>query len=286
MTPFRLRRRTPVRRAVHDTAASPAEEHGQRDRLDKRAHVYAVCWNDLPMLPYFLRHYRPLGADFRIFDDGSTDGSLEYLHAQPDVEVAPFSNDGASFELSAVALYDEVWKRSRGQAEWVVVCDIDEHLYHPDLATYLDRCRDFGVSAIPAVGYQMVADEFPSTELRLCDEIVRGARWAQMDKLMLFDPGAVDATNYGPGRHDADPRGRVVVPEVAEVKLLHYRYLGMEYILRRNRELGARLGPVDIKRKFGHRYRWDDARVRDDFDQFVANSTVVVYPPRQRPALS
>jgi glycosyltransferase involved in cell wall biosynthesis len=238
--------------------------------------VYAVCWNDMPMLPYFIRHYRPLGARFHLFDDGSTDGTLEYLRAQPDVDVAAFDYDGRSFELSAVALYDEVWKRSRGEADWVVICDVDEHMYNPDLAGYLDRSREQGVTAIEAVGYQMITDSFPRTDGRLCDEFVNGARWRQMDKLAIFDPTAIRATNYGPGRHRAKPKGRVVFPRVPEVKLLHYRYLGLDYVRRRNRELAPRFGPVDLKHNFGHKYRWDDEALRADFDRFAALSEPVV----------
>ena len=50
-----------------------------------RLHLYALCWNEGRMLPYFFRHYRSLVERFFIFDDGSTDGSLEFLRAQPDV---------------------------------------------------------------------------------------------------------------------------------------------------------------------------------------------------------
>jgi hypothetical protein len=265
-------RRRPVRRSV--VVPDRAEE--PQSRLARRVDVYAVIWNDLPMLPYFLRHYRPLNARFWLFDDGSTDGTLDYLSRQEDVHVRPFANDGESFEFSAVALYDEAWRQSRGEAEWVVVCDIDEHLFHPNLPDYLDRSRAIGVTAIPALGYQMVAESFPDSDRRLCDEVVRGTRWPRMDKLMLFDPEAVDAINYAPGRHACAPRGRVVVPSETEVKLLHYRYLGIDYVLRRNRELGARLGPTDVKHNFGHKYRWGEAELRADFDQFVAASSNVI----------
>lgn len=241
-----------------------------------RLHVYAVCWNDMPMLPYFLRHYRCLDARFRLFDDGSTDGTLEYLREQPDVEVSAFENDGRSFELSAVELYDQVWKSSRGHADWVVMCDVDEHMHHADLAGYLDGCKQRGVTAIETVGYQMVTESFPETDRRLCDEFTHGVPWEQMDKLAIFDPSAITAINYTAGRHSARPKGRVVFPPAREVKLLHYRYLGLEYVRRRNSELAPRLGPVDLKHNFGHKYRWDDETLRADFEGFASAAEPVV----------
>ena len=44
--------------------------------------------NERVRLPFFLRYYRDLGVDhFLIVDNGSDDGSREYLAAQPDVSL-------------------------------------------------------------------------------------------------------------------------------------------------------------------------------------------------------
>jgi len=38
-------------------------------------HVYATCWNEEKMLPYFFRHYDTLVSRYFVFNDGSTDHS-------------------------------------------------------------------------------------------------------------------------------------------------------------------------------------------------------------------
>jgi hypothetical protein len=35
-----------------------------------------------------------------------------------------------------------MWKESREVAEWVICCDIDEFLHHPDLLDFLADCRE------------------------------------------------------------------------------------------------------------------------------------------------
>jgi hypothetical protein len=35
--------------------------------------LYATCWNEEKMLPYFFRHYDTLVSRYFVFDDGSTD---------------------------------------------------------------------------------------------------------------------------------------------------------------------------------------------------------------------
>ena len=68
---------------------------------DPIVHLYALVWNELPILPFFLEHYRPFVDRFFLFDDGSDDGSYEYLAAQPDVALKRFHSGGKSFVEAA-----------------------------------------------------------------------------------------------------------------------------------------------------------------------------------------
>lgn len=240
-----------------------------------RLHLYALCWNEERMLPYFFRHYRPLVERFFIFDDDSTDRSLEFLRTQPDVEVGNFSRDGDSYVLSAMRFYREAWKASRNAADWVVVCNVDEHLYHRDLLGYLRRCRKRGVTAVRAVGYEMFAESFPETPRRLCDAIITGMRWDRLDKVAVFDPSAIDEIGYSPGRHNVAPSGRVVFPTRPTVKLLHYKHLGLDYLVRRQAELRSRLLPGDVANNYGIQYLDDPETIRHDFET-VSRAAVAV----------
>ncbi len=223
--------------------------------LGLRIHVYALCWNDVRMLPFFFRHYDPLVERYVIFDDGSTDGSLELLRAHPRVEIRPFVRTNPdSFVLSELAHYDHCWKESRGRADWVIVTDVDEHLYHPNLASYLLWCRDQGVTVIPALGCEMVSDTFPRATECLRDTRTLGVPDATMSKLQLFSPDAVREIRYAPGGHTADPIGRIVLPPADELQLLHYKLLGCEYALARHRELQPRLTLVDLENGWGRQW--------------------------------
>ena len=74
------------------------------DRTDRIAPgailLCATLRNEKVRLPFFLRYYRDLGIDhFLIIDNGSDDGSREYLAEQPDVSV--WTTD-ASYKLSLI----------------------------------------------------------------------------------------------------------------------------------------------------------------------------------------
>jgi hypothetical protein len=116
---------------------------------DRPAEIYAclVVRNERLRLPSTLAHYRAIGVDrFVIVDNGSDDGTLEWLEAEPDVHL--FAT-GDSFLAS---MFGRTWVNSvlgaLAQGRWVVVVDADEQLVYPrweavrlgGLCRYLDGC--------------------------------------------------------------------------------------------------------------------------------------------------
>ena len=161
---------------------------------------------------------------------------------------------------------------SRGQNAWAVVTDVDEHLWHADMAAYLARCRAGGVTAIPALGFQMVSETFPASGELLAETRRIGAPYAMMNKLAIFDPDVIEQTNYASGRHTAAPVGRVVYPETDEVLNLHYKYLDRDRVALRHELLDSRLGPRDRSEDVGGHYAWSRQLLDEDWDGFAARA--------------
>src|SRR5260370_33355377 len=87
-----------------------------------RVHLYAQCWNDAFMLPYFFRHYDGFVDRYVIFDDGSTDRSLAILRDHPRVKLRRFIRANPdSFRLSEQALSNGCATRTPATSYWVVV---------------------------------------------------------------------------------------------------------------------------------------------------------------------
>ena len=113
-----------------------------------KVHLYTVCWNEADMLPFFFRHYDSFVDRYVVFDNGSTDGSLDILASHPKVELRRFERTVPdSFVQSHRELQNRVWKGSRGIADWVVVTAIDEHLEaKEDMGAYLSACTRAGIT--------------------------------------------------------------------------------------------------------------------------------------------
>lgn len=229
------------------------------------------------MLPYFFKYYDNIADQYFIWDHDSTDNTLSMLRSHPKVTINKFEPQGSSLVISALNLLNQFWKASIGKADWVIICDVDEHLYHPNnLRTYLQECTAKGITLVVPTGYEMVSDFFPDIDKPLHETIRDGVRSPAHDKPQLFNPNAIQEINFCPGRHTAMPIGNVIKPAINEVLLLHYKYLGFDYMNTRYNELKQGLLGQDIAKGMGFHYLWNENQKFEQFQNLKNNSIKVL----------
>lgn len=241
---------------------------------DPRVFVYTVCWNEEKLLPYFLRHYATFAEKIIVYDNGSTDASCQIVNDFPQAELRQFDTGGTFNDLANVAIKNEAYKEARGVADFVIVVDADELLYHPQIKQILRQYKEDGVTLPRMGGYNMFAWKFPKAA-RPITELVRYGREAPWyGKRIIFRPD-VDI-NYNPCCHICHPEGPVVESPTVELKLLHYHYMGYLYNLKKHRDRGRRLSQYNLKRNLGIEYHWGFMRIFGRFVVFMANSHDVI----------
>ncbi|PYE84416.1 glycosyltransferase family 2 protein [Pseudoroseicyclus aestuarii] len=111
--------------------------HALTPRIDRtrglpRGAILCLCClrNEMAQLPLFLDHHRRLGVDHFLFvDNGSDDGSLAFLAAQPDVSVW---STAASYRDARFGMDWLGWLLMRhGHGRWCLTLDADERLIYP-----------------------------------------------------------------------------------------------------------------------------------------------------------
>lgn len=136
---------------------------GTLKRIDRRPipgtageiRAFMVVRNEALRLPSTLRHHRALGVHrFFVLDNGSTDGTLDLLAAEPDVHVY------ATEDSYAASHWGVVWTNTLldafGGDRWTLTIDADEQFIYPhyeDLklplfCRYLDHTGAQGVVSL------------------------------------------------------------------------------------------------------------------------------------------
>jgi len=200
--------------------------------------VYAVCYNEERLLPYFLRHYSQF-ADVCVYDNYSTDKSAQIIQSAG-AKVIEFDSDGEFREDILVDIRNNCWKDSK--ADWVIIVDIDEFVYHKNLPQALENIS--GTVIMPRM-FNMYSDVFPLTEGQIYEEVVMGTDTTS--KMNLFRPLEIKAMNYDAGCHNAKPEGNFVLNINSDIIALHFRYLSPEYVIWRNYTTNLRQSSVNRK---------------------------------------
>lgn len=213
------------------------------------AWAFCVAYNEATIIPYWVRHYRTFCARVIVYVDQDTTDDTAALARREGAETRVYPNSTGLDDIAFVQFAEAHYPEARGHADWVIWTDADEILYHPQMRRRLLQLRRLGVNYPTVTGFSMMADAPPTTAGQIYDELQRGFSSDAYSKVAIFDP-ELDV-HWQTGKHKADVRGATVTDDGSDpIQLLHYRWLGQEYFLERNRRNYARLNALN--KSLGH----------------------------------
>lgn len=249
--------------------------------------AYVIAWNEELMLPYYLRHYSQFCDKIIIYDNMSTDSTREIAESYGDlVEVVPFETHGEFNDYIHIELKKQSIHDAKGHADFIILSDCDEFVYHQDLRSFLSEHSDHSVF-YPA-GFQMVSDGFPKD---LPDQLYEYVQWGEPSpwyvKPMIVNLNIVYDLDWVEGAHELDPNidlGKFwhPVPEnirpIGEygghvwgrwqkmfelldtfndkpLKMLHYKLLGADYVNDRYRQYMVKMSADNHRNNVGMQYQ-------------------------------
>ena len=132
LTSYRLRwmrKRWLLRARRKGRELSPLADR-MRQTTPRDVLLLATLRNERVRLPYLLKYYRDLGVGHFLFvDNGSDDGSAQYLAAQPDVSVWTTQ---ASYKASRFGMdWMNALLSRYAHGRWALVVDVDEFFVYP-----------------------------------------------------------------------------------------------------------------------------------------------------------
>jgi hypothetical protein len=218
-----------------------------------RIWVYTHCRNERLMMPYFLRHYCSFADRVTVFDDKSSDGTRDIVAAEPRAILRDWPGALGLDDIEFCELFPQLYAEAAGNADWVMWVDADEFIYHPDIRAALGKVGGLYDIVRPS-GWSMISEKPPGTQGQIYDELKMGINAdGAYDKPCVFVPRC--APNWTVGRHSLSvPSQELSVPSI---KLLHYRWLGVDYVRERNARNFARQSDRAKQHKLGWTCRPD-----------------------------
>ena len=239
-------------------------------RKDKplEVHLYTLCYNEMALMPFAVDYWKTVADKVFVLDNGSTDGSIEYLQSIPGVEIIHFGDKTGFNDRLNMRVKNHVWKASKGKADFVIVTDFDEFMYAPDLRAELQGMKDRGETICKPRGYNVYSKDFPEYEEgKLCHEICGKAIADKMFfKVTIFNPNEIKEMRYEPGAHNCRPLGNVRWYTGDNIFLFHHKNLGLDYIFKRNGLYRKRLSQENKRMGWGVQYSLSEKKIIDDFN--------------------
>jgi hypothetical protein len=238
-------------------------------------HLYAISYNEEVLMPHFLKYYSCFCQKIHIYDNCSDDSTQEICKSFQNVTVFSFDTNNQIRDDIYMKIKNESWKKSRGIADFVIVCDIDEFIYSDSVLIFLEKALIQGVSLIKSVGYNMVSDELPNRSSDIFKDFPYGTRSSSFDKILIFNPNLIEDINYNFGAHTCCPIGALNY-STEKLFLLHYKYLSIQYIQERYKLFNLRLSNFNKKLNLGYHYSFSAFRIKREFKAIKTKSIKVL----------
>ena len=230
-------------------------DKGIKNTIYMKIEVYAICYNEEVRLPYFLRHYSQF-ADIIVYDNQSTDRSLNIMRGK--AKVISYDTNNKLRDDVFLEIKNNCWKGSK--ADWVIVCDIDELVYHPLIELILLKSE---ATIFQPKLFNMFSEKLPTTKGQIYEEIQYGTE-DDRPKMLVFRPDQIKEINFLPGCHEANPTGNIVLSK--ELITLHYQFLSRQFTIDRYKEFSKRLSVINRENGWSFHYDFKKKEINNLYD--------------------
>lgn len=233
--------------------------------------LFIPTYNEAYTLDQILTYYRANGVtEIFVFDNGSTDETREIAmrHGAIMFETKTKDLDDRNY----LHIKNQTWKAYRDDFDFIICCDADEVLYHPDgLVQALTNAiwRD-QASIIHPQGWNVYSELAP--DLNDILKVSTGFPDPNFSKCVCFDPRRIEGMNYGWGAHSCNPTGDVKY-SADQYYLLHFRCLGgVQRMIDRHREYAERMSAFNQANGYGFHYLRSEAEIQAEWERNISRS--------------
>lgn len=239
-------------------------------------HWYVLCYNEMDKLPLVVKYWENVADKVIVYDNESTDGSVEYLKQFPFVDVRTFKSENTMREDIHMELRNNIWKESRGKADFVIFGDLDEVVWSDDFVGILKKAKERGITLLEFPFVSVISDKEVSTDRFVHEQDVSFFRDKAMGqgKVNLFSPDDIKEIQYAPGAHKCSPTGNVKRERIADGSIctFHLDPLELTIYTKKMVKTFKRLSQVNKRNRWGTHYTDNIDVIQNRFKDIIGKS--------------
>ena len=225
---------------------------------------YKVCWivlckNELDILPFVSKYWERIADKVVVYDNGSTDGSLEYLAKLPYVEIRHFDSEGQN-DVIQKQVKEQAYLEYKDAFDIIIMSDMDEVFYFYNFKALEGKIIDEGYNCMVTPIYSLCEDFKPQYEEgkllhQQCHKFYRQKMnhmkgFEKVSKISIFNTRITDKVNMSVGQHfvSTSPSMRIMLSN--DGFCLHIdKGFGVDYKYNIRQKMNANLS--EDNKKFG-----------------------------------
>ena len=248
---------------------------------------YKICWitlckNEMDILPFVRQYWERLQCDVLVMDNGSTDGSIEYLQSLPYVTLKHFDSEGHN-DVIQKQVKEQAFQELKDQYDFIILSDMDEVFYFENAEKEIDKMLQGNYNAMLLPLYSLCEDSKPLFQEdkllhQLCHKFYK-QRMNHMkgleaySKISIFNTKNTDIVRMSVGQHYVQtlPTMNVMIGEDAFG--LHIdKGFGESYYANKRKKMGENLSQTNINGGMGIEYLKREEESIKEYREHQANS--------------
>lgn len=176
---------------------------------------YKVCWivlckNEIDILPFVKQYWDRVASKVVVFDNGSDDGSIEFLQSLPYVEIRHFDSEGQN-DIIQKQIKERAYLEFCDKYDIIILSDMDEVFYFNDFEALVSEMINGGYNVLATPIYSLCEDSKPQYEdgkllHQLCHKFYKQRmnhmkNFEEISKLSIFNCKNTLKVNMSVGQH-------------------------------------------------------------------------------------
>ena len=241
-----------------------------------------LCKNEEKIIPWCIDYWRRVADHVVVFDNFSTDSSIELLSQHDWIEIRYFETEGQNDPYQK-QLKEQAYLEYKNKYDIIIISDMDEVFYFNDFKAVSEAFIDGGYNVLATPIFSLCeAKEPPYSEGKLlhqeCSMFYKQRMnhmqgFEDISKLSIFNTKTTDKVQMSVGQHYVQTSPSMKIMLSNDGFCLHVdKGLGEDYFVSKRKKMGDNLSDVNLKGGLCVEYLKSEEESRKEYKEKQAKS--------------